>query len=56
MQPQLVDYLCYEPEDNGILWIKFNRPDRLNALHGLAEPDSTIAGSVASCSDRIGPS
>ena len=23
MAPKLVDYLLYEPEDNGILWIKF---------------------------------
>ena len=28
MGPRLVDYLLYEPEDSGILWIKFNRPDR----------------------------
>lgn len=27
-----VDYLLYEPEDSGILWIKFNRPERMNAL------------------------
>jgi len=33
MQPELVDYLLYEPEyDSGIAWIKFNRPDRMNAL------------------------
>ncbi|HLC29436.1 MAG TPA: enoyl-CoA hydratase/isomerase family protein [Dehalococcoidia bacterium] len=32
MAPELVDYLLYEPEDSGILWIKFNRPDRMNAL------------------------
>ncbi len=31
-QLEKVDYLLYEPEDNGILWIKLNRPDRLNAL------------------------
>ena len=24
--PELVDYLLYEPEESGILWIKFNRP------------------------------
>jgi enoyl-CoA hydratase/carnithine racemase len=40
---ELVDYLSYEPEESGILWIKFNRPDRLNALYGLSEPDSTMA-------------
>ena len=28
MGPQLMDYLLYEPEDTGILWIKFNRPER----------------------------
>ena len=36
MGPQLVDYLLYEKEDNGILWIKFNRPEKMNALFGLA--------------------
>lgn len=34
MTPELVDYLLYEPEkDSGILWIRFNRPERMNALH-----------------------
>ena len=32
MGPKLVDYLLYEPEDSGIPWIKFNRPERMNAL------------------------
>jgi len=36
MAPKLVDYLLYEPEDSGILWIKFNRPERMNALVGTA--------------------
>ena len=31
-EPEIVDELLYEKEDNGILWIKFNRPDRMNAL------------------------
>ena len=43
MGPKLVDYLLYEPEDNGILWIKFNRPERLNALVGTAEENGTVA-------------
>ncbi len=43
MGPKLVDYLSYEPEDNGILWIRFNRPDRLNALVGTAEENGTVA-------------
>src|ERR1700760_1463479 len=43
MGPKLVDYLLYEPEENGILWIKFNRPERLNALVGTAEENSTVA-------------
>jgi enoyl-CoA hydratase/carnithine racemase len=34
MGPRLVDHLLYEPEDSGILWIKFNRPERMNALVG----------------------
>ena len=32
MAPELVPHLLYEPEDNGILWIKFNRPEKMNAL------------------------
>jgi 2-(1,2-epoxy-1,2-dihydrophenyl)acetyl-CoA isomerase len=43
MRPKLVDYLLYEPEDSGILWIKFNRPERLNALVGTAEENGTVA-------------
>jgi enoyl-CoA hydratase/carnithine racemase len=43
MGPRLVEYLLYEPEDSGILWIKFNRPERMNALVGTAEENSTVA-------------
>ena len=43
MGPQLVDYLLYEPEDTGILWIKFNRPERMNALIGSSEESGTVA-------------
>ena len=43
MGPNLVDYLLYEPEDNGILWIKFNRPERMNALVGTSEENGTVA-------------
>ena len=43
MGPKLVDYLTYEPEESGILWIRFNRPDRLNALMGSAEENGTVA-------------
>ncbi len=43
MGPKLVDYLLYEPEDNGILWIKFNRPERMNALVGTAQENATVA-------------
>src|SRR5579863_729630 len=43
MGPNLVDYLLYEPEESGILWIKFNRPERMNALVGTAENNSTVA-------------
>jgi 2-(1,2-epoxy-1,2-dihydrophenyl)acetyl-CoA isomerase len=42
MGPKLVDYLLYEPEDSGILWIKFNRPERMNALVGTAEESATV--------------
>lgn len=43
MELKLVDYLLYEPEDTGILWIKFNRPERMNALVGTAEEHATVA-------------
>ncbi|TXL71681.1 hypothetical protein FHP25_28735 [Vineibacter terrae] len=43
MGPKLVDYLTYEPEESGILWIRFNRPDRLNALVGTAEENGTVS-------------
>ena len=43
MAPNLVDYLTYEPEASGILWIKFNRPERLNALIGSSEENGTVA-------------
>lgn len=43
MGPKLVDHLLYEPEDTGILWIKFNRPERMNALIGSAEQNGTVA-------------
>jgi len=43
MGPKLVDYLLYEKEDNGLLWIKFNRPERMNALVGTAEENGTVA-------------
>jgi len=43
MGPRLVDYLLYDKEDNGILWIKFNRPEMLNALYGTAETLGTVA-------------
>ena len=41
MTLKLVPHLLYEPEDSGILWIKFNRPDRMNALppaDGMGRP------------------
>ena len=37
-----VPYLIYEKEDNGILWIKFNRPERMNACIGGAEVNGTL--------------
>lgn len=44
MGPKLVDYLLYEVEkDTGILWIKFNRPERMNALIGTSEENGTVA-------------
>ena len=43
MGPNLVDYLLYEKEDNGIVWIKFNRPERMNALVGTSQMNGTVA-------------
>ena len=43
MGPVVVDYLLYEKEENGILWIKFNRPEKMNALYGTAEALGTVA-------------
>ncbi len=40
---ELVPYLLYEPEDNGILWIRFNRPERLNAAVGSSERTGTLS-------------
>jgi 2-(1,2-epoxy-1,2-dihydrophenyl)acetyl-CoA isomerase len=43
MTPNLVPWLLYEPDDSGILWIKFNRPDRMNATLGTAQDRSTAS-------------
>src|SRR5262252_6748265 len=43
MGPTLVDYLLYDKEDSGILWVKFNRPEAMNALYGVAEALGTVA-------------
>jgi enoyl-CoA hydratase/carnithine racemase len=40
MAPKPVDRLLYEPEDNGL---RFNCPDRLNALAETTEENSTVA-------------
>ena len=37
-----VPHLLYAPEDNGILWIKFNRPERMNAVLGGAQRNGTL--------------
>ena len=42
-QLELVPYLLYEKEDNGILWIKFNRPEKLNAAVGGPERAGTLS-------------
>ncbi len=43
MTPDLVPWLLYEREENGILWIKFNRPERMNATLGQAQERSTAS-------------
>lgn len=40
---ELVPYLLYEKEENGVVWIKFNRPEKLNALIGGTEPTGTLS-------------
>ena len=40
---ELVPYLLYEKEDTGILWIKFNRPEKLNAAVGGSERTGTLS-------------
>ncbi len=40
---ELVPYLLYEKEENGILWIKFNRPERMNAAVGGTERKGTLS-------------
>ena len=40
---ETVPYLLYEKEDSGILWIKFNQPEKMNALVGTAEANGTVA-------------
>ncbi|MPZ98702.1 MAG: hypothetical protein GEU80_05045 [Dehalococcoidia bacterium] len=43
-QLETVPYLLYEPEyETGILWIRFNNPEKLNACIGSAERKSTLA-------------
>ncbi|MGE0698869.1 MAG: enoyl-CoA hydratase/isomerase family protein [Hyphomicrobiaceae bacterium] len=43
MGPELEPYLLYEKEPGGILWIRFNRPEKMNALYGTAEERGTVA-------------
>ena len=43
MAPELVPWLLYEPEEDGILWIRFNRPERMNATLGTAHERSTAS-------------
>jgi 2-(1,2-epoxy-1,2-dihydrophenyl)acetyl-CoA isomerase len=43
MAPELVPWLLYEPDDEGIAWIRFNRPERMNATVGSGQVRSTVA-------------
>ena len=49
MAPDLVPWLLYEPDDNGVLWIKFNRPERMNATLGFGQERTTVAKVVGFC-------
>ena len=42
MGPALVDHLLYEKESSGICWVKFNRPERMNAVFGTHEENGTV--------------
>lgn len=42
MRPETVPWLLYEPDSEGVLWIKFNRPDRMNATLGIGQERSTV--------------
>ena len=43
-QLETVPYLLYEPEyETGILWIRFNRPERLNACAGGSDRSGTLS-------------
>jgi len=42
-QLELVPYLQYEKEDNGVVWIRFNRPEKMNACVGGDEPTGTLS-------------
>ena len=40
---ELVDHLLYEPDEHGTCWIRFNRPERMNALVGNSQERGTVA-------------
>jgi len=42
MGPELVEHVLYEKEENGILWIKFNRDERMNAIYGNYQERATM--------------
>lgn len=41
--PELVDHLIYDKEPGGIVWIKFNMPETVNALYGRSNVKGTVA-------------
>lgn len=43
MGPKLGTHLLYEHDGDGVVWIKFNRPERMNAILGSAEENGTVA-------------
>ena len=53
MEPKLIEHLLCEPEDNGILWIKLNQPERMNDLVGTAEENGTVARSAIHCAPAM---
>ena len=43
MESKLIEHLPCEPEDNGILRIRLNQPERMNDLVGTTKENGSVA-------------